>query len=282
MGKTDLAIENYLKAIDLGGALWYHMALAGAYSANNEILKAFPHFEKRLERDDEALGFVYINITIAYLHLGDYEKVTKYGQKAIESDICGASNPIVIAAQAQGKFQKIRQIADSVCQKTDCERGCYKFSFQASLLLGEFEKAEQYYYQWKNEGLGHPFWQHRMNYEIGYVLYQLGRKEEAGEIFTAEIQSLESELNIDSHRKLLDLARIFAFQGDRVKAIKYLAEYAKRGFLHGWHDYILIDPFFESLRDDPEFKAIVKQAQDEKAALRAQVREMEERGELTL
>ena len=48
------------------------------------------------------------------------------------------------------------------------------------------------------------------------------------------------------------------------------------------HDYVLIDPFFESLRDDPEFKAIVKQAQEEKAALRAQVREMEERGELTL
>ena len=33
---------------------------------------------------------------------------------------------------------------------------------------------------------------------------------------------------------------------------------------------------------DPEFKAIVKEAQDEKAALRAQVREMEERGELDL
>lgn len=37
-------------------------------------------------------------------------------------------------------------------------------------------------------------------------------------------------------------------------------------------------PLFENLRDDPEFKAIVKRAQDEKAALRAQVREMEERG----
>jgi len=39
---------------------------------------------------------------------------------------------------------------------------------------------------------------------------------------------------------------------------------------------------FENLRDDPEFKAMVKQAQEEKAALRAQVRGMEERGELDL
>ena len=55
-----------------------------------------------------------------------------------------------------------------------------------------------------------------------------------------------------------------------------------RGVLGGWHDFILVDPFFESLRDDPEFKAIVKQAQEEKAALREQVGQMEERGELTL
>ena len=50
----------------------------------------------------------------------------------------------------------------------------------------------------------------------------------------------------------------------------------------GWHDFILIDPFFESLRDDPEFKAIVKKALDEKADLRAQIREMEKRGDLDL
>lgn len=80
----------------------------------------------------------------------------------------------------------------------------------------------------------------------------------------------------------MDLAQIYAFQGDRDEALKYLSEYAKQGFRGGWQDYIMIDPFFESLRDDPEFKAIVKKAQDEKAALREQVREMEERGELDL
>jgi len=80
----------------------------------------------------------------------------------------------------------------------------------------------------------------------------------------------------------ISLSRIYAFQGDRDEALKHLAEYAKLGFRGGHHDFILIDPFFESLRDDPEFQAIVKQAQEEKAAIRAQVREMEERGELDL
>jgi hypothetical protein len=79
-----------------------------------------------------------------------------------------------------------------------------------------------------------------------------------------------------------ELAAIYAFQGDRKKGLKYLAEFAKRGFYNGWYDFILINPFFENLWDDPDFQAIVKQAQEEKAALRAQVREMEERGELDL
>ena len=45
---------------------------------------------------------------------------------------------------------------------------------------------------------------------------------------------------------------------------------------------MIYDPMFENLMDDPEFKAIVKKAQEEKAAIRAQVKEMEERGELDL
>ena len=128
------------------------------------------------------------------------------------------------------------------------------------------------------------------NYQIGYVYHKLGKTVEAEQIFTEEIQQLESELANEqrnifrglSYYELIDLSRIHAFQGNKKQALKYLAEYAKRGFWYGWHDFILIDPFFEKLRDDPEFKAIVKQAQQEKASLREQVRQMEARGELDL
>ena len=109
-----------------------------------------------------------------------------------------------------------------------------------------------------------------------------GRKEEAGIIFKEQIKRLESELDKEDGNTYLNLARIFAFRGEKTEALVYLEKYAKKGFAIGQHDFIVIDPFFESLRDHPEFKAIVKQAQEEKAALREQVRQMEERGELTL
>ena len=59
-----------------------------------------------------------------------------------------------------------------------------------------------------------------------------------------------------------------------------ISEAAELQFISGFIENCPV--LFESLRDDPEFKAIVEQALEEKAALRAQVREMEERGELDL
>jgi tetratricopeptide (TPR) repeat protein len=154
------------------------------------------------------------------------------------------------------------------------------------MLLGEFAKAEQYFGQWSNTGPEHSNSLGQMNYEIGYVYDQLGRTDEAAKIFEAQIKRQESELN-NSVAANLDLARIYAFTGNRDKALNYLTAYTRGGYSwtgnhRGWQDFILIDPFFASLRDDPEFQAIVKQAQEEKAAMRAQVREMEKRGELDL
>ena len=52
--------------------------------------------------------------------------------------------------------------------------------------------------------------------------------------------------------------------------------------LWDWHDYIDKYPPFKKLKDDPEFKAIIKRVQDEKVALRVQIKAMEERAELDL
>ena len=42
----------------------------------------------------------------------------------------------------------------------------------------------------------------------------------------------------------------------------------------------MVDPLFESLRTNEEFKKIVEGAQAEKAAIRTQVRELEMKGKL--
>jgi len=214
----------------------------------------------------------YLGLAGVYSDIGDYETAEEYVSKSLEMEVsCPAIRKYHFLMQNQGKFKEALQFIDSTCHQGECERVCSQALFQLSWLLGDFEKAEQYFDQWKNSG----------GYEIGYVYHHLGKTEEADKAFTEVIKKLESEVDRDRWA-YLHLSRIYAFKGNRVEALKYLSEYAKLGFTWGWHDFILIDPFFESLRDDPEFKAIVKQAQEEKAALRAQVSEMEERGELDL
>ena len=280
-GKLDLALEFFLKAISLPPKdatwFWYHSGIGTLYSWQNDPIKAIPYFKKGLEMTETYnMSEVYWRAASVYLTIGDYETAEEYLSKSLELEVsCTAISQYRLLMQIQGKFKEALQFIDSTCHQGECEWECTKALFQLSWLLGDFEKAEQYWDQWQNPG-------RIIIYEIGDVYDQLGRKEEAGEIFTAEIRRLESRLVKEHPITYLHLSRIYAFKGNRVEALKYLAEYAKRGFTNGWHDFILIDPFFESLRGDPEFKAIVKQAQEEKAALRAQVREMEARGELTL
>jgi len=280
-GKLDLALDSYLKAISLPpkDAYWflYHERIGNVYTWQNDLIKAIPYYKKGLEMTETYNMFrVYTGLASVYLNIGDYETAEEYVSKSLESEVsCTAIGQYNWLMQIQGKFKEALQFIDSTCHQGACEWECTKALFQISWLLGDFEKAEQYWDQWQNPG-------RIIIYEIGYVYDQLGRKEDAGETFTTNIRRLESRLGRGHPITYLRLSRIHAFQGDKKQALKYLAEYAKRGFTHGWHDFILIDPFFESLRDDPEFKAIVKQAQEEKAVLRAQVREMEERGELTL
>ena len=293
-GKNDLALDHFFKAISLPPKddfwLWYHVAIGQVYRRVGNDAKALPYLRKGLEIGSQYLPSAYGDLAGSYFNLGDYGRAEQYLGESLELEVsCWVIERYSWLLTVQGNYQEALQFADSSCPEVGCKRECSSQLFQASLLLKEFEKAEQYFYQWQNAGPQGGFIDHFMNYGIGYVYYQLGKTEEADKIFAEQIEILESASDLEwsnffegPRNSLLHLSRIHAFMGDKKEALKYLAEYAKKGFILGWRDFLLIDPFFESLRDDPEFKAIVKRAQNEQAALREQVREMEERGELDL
>ena len=94
---------------------------------------------------------------------------------------------------------------------------------------------------------------------------------------------MEKQLvNTENMWTYLNLSSIHAILDEKEKALEYLAKAVDLRLMWGWHDYLEINPLFENLHDDPEFKAIVKRAQDEKAAIRAQVQEMVDNGEIDL
>jgi TolB-like protein/AraC-like DNA-binding protein/tetratricopeptide (TPR) repeat protein len=287
MGKLDLAIESYSTAINISKFVstrtefWTYFQLGRTLSAKGDIIKALSYYSKALQLDFGRQIGAYLFIASAFANIGEYDRAARYLQTSMENSIdnCRLISFYASVLLVQGKFPQLAQFINSKCDQQVCEQACKQGMFQISLMQGEFVEAREYAANLQSiESYG--LYLSYMDYEIGYVHYQLGRTDESDKIFKEEIQKLES-IDHEAGDPNLHLSRIYAFKGDKKRALENLNEFAKRGFTQGWHDFILIDPFFESLRDDPEFKAIVKQAQEEKAALRVQVREMKERGELT-
>jgi tetratricopeptide (TPR) repeat protein len=292
--KYDLAIENYLKAISLSGGrmLWWEVALGRAYSYQKEgSIKALPYLEKGLQMKKEHMSSVYYTIGLCYANVGDYKKAEEYYQKSLELNTgCIQIGSYSQILTVQLKYSEAFQFLDSVCSEQSCEMICHKYKFYTHLALKEFDQAEQQINQLSEVGgtfnLGDRFW---YPYYIGdsillaYMYKELGKEHEALPILNNSRKYLESQLaENQTWFTYLFLSYIHAILDEKADALKYLSEAGELGFQEGFHDFIEIHPIFENLRDDPEFVAIVKRAQDEKTAVRDQIRKMEERGEIDL
>jgi TolB-like protein/Tfp pilus assembly protein PilF len=73
---------------------------------------------------------------------------------------------------------------------------------------------------------------------------------------------------------------LHALRGDKEKALVALREGAAKGIRYMWRLQLLYNPNLESIRDTPEFAAIVAEIEADMATQLARVREMERNGEL--
>jgi hypothetical protein len=74
---------------------------------------------------------------------------------------------------------------------------------------------------------------------------------------------------------------LHALRGEKEKALAALQEHADRGTRDMWRWQLLYNPNLESIRDTPEFAAIVAEIEADMAEQLARVREMQRSGELT-
>ncbi|MCK5467240.1 MAG: tetratricopeptide repeat protein, partial [Cyclobacteriaceae bacterium] len=173
------------------------------------------------------------------------------------------------------------------CSPTPSEDHCLYLLGDTYFQLRDFENAVKYYQQFREvrEAMGRIQWDNL--YREGIALIELGMKDEGMKLIEKQLSQLEKRKKLgrpdgyDYH-----LAAISAYRGDQEKALQYLRDYENKVFYPDHNlipiSFIQYDIMFENLWDNEEFKAIVKRDQDEKAAIRVQLREMEERGELDL
>ena len=289
-GQLEKAIDDFEKAIDINrnNALAYRY-LGTTYFNKRDYIEALKNLKKaeKLERGNE-LTQLYSDIGQVYVSIGEFKKAEDYFKESLQLQpnfIEGYRN-MIWAGIRQGKFEDAYDYANRLLSLYPDNTASISIMAETLANLGKYKEAEEYYKKWllksKESGENGIFNRHR----FALILWMNGKKEEARKLFYKHIEACENSIRSGGlYGKSLaayDLAGIYAFFGEKKEAYNWLRKYEKDGFIWGYHQYILIDPLFENLRGDPEFKAIVKKAQEKKAAIRARMQEMEERGELDL
>ena len=291
--EPDSAYKYISKSIELNPDNPWAYLLIGQYYllAKNDIIKAIPYYYKAYDIAAEAeyaYGF-NSNMAIICMRIGSYEESEKYIKQAIQSrQECLYFERLSWIYFLQGKFEKEIQILDSICGISDCDIKCAENRFYVHTMRKEYDLAKQYYNQFINIG-GIP-----TNYDsifLAYVYREQGKAQEADVILRSISNSLEERLGTDrtmfvTYFWLSDphfwLSATHAIRGDKEESLKYLAEIVDRRIWLSWIDFARVCPFFENLWDDPEFKALVKRAQDEKADIQAQAQKIIDRDEIDL
>jgi tetratricopeptide (TPR) repeat protein len=123
------------------------------------------------------------------------------------------------------------------------------------MLKGNYLEAEKYYSQYfslPKEKLIHDG--ERSAY--AFVLHKVGKEKEAlKQIY--EVKELIEKYYTDPN---YDLAKVYSFLGEKEKALDYLSKWKANW---GLYYYVEIDPLFENIRKEPEFKRQVKRIQAE-------------------
>jgi len=289
MGQADEGIKLLRKAIQLNpNNPWILLGMGQIYLYGKEdYVTALKYFQKALEAGQDSNHPIYNNIGIAFLSLAEYSKAEKYFRLALKyadntTQECIYSRVISNIFNLQGEFNKAEHFLDSICFIMNCKSECNRGKFYILFNQKDFEGANEIY---------NKLIESENTFDVGdsvtiaYIFKKLNKENESNEILKRCEKSIENRLvnNPSLPRKAwlyMNLSSINLILNEKEEALSFLTEAVRC-----YSNIILgleVVPEFEELQDQPEFKALLKQVQDEKAALRVQVKEMEEQGELDL
>jgi Tfp pilus assembly protein PilF len=253
-------------------AQYYHLA-------RNDYLKALPFFHRAYELGGEAAE-ICGNIGHIYWTLGLYSLAEKYYNQAMGlSQECLFISQYSLILEFQKKYEEGMHFLDSICAIRTCRDFCEINKFRIAVDKKAFDQAEEYYSNIQSiDG--------RLNdYEkiyLGYFYKNQNKEMEADRLLRSIRNSLEKLLPVRRTYALIWLSAIHAILDEKEKSFKYLSEVIDKELFLSLMDFAQSSPFYENLREDHDFKALVKRAEDEKGAAIDQVLEMVQRGEINL
>jgi TolB-like protein/Flp pilus assembly protein TadD len=276
------AIDDLGKAISLSpnNSVGY-LGLGSIYFDSNDIINSLINLKKaeKLERAESGLAAIYSRLSWTYLSAGDLQKAELYCYKVQQLNLI-LPNVELWFLEIQGKWEDLLTTAEKYIALQPEDGSAYGYKANALLGLGRISEAEDF----ERKSIEYSGTDINNAHRVGIILWMNGKKDEAMEYFNKQIsfctESIRQKDPYGSVGAAYDLAGVYAFLGNKEEAYKWLREYEKNGFSSGIHEYIKVDPLFDNLRNDEEFKEIVKRANEKAAEIRARINQMEEQGML--
>ena len=120
-------------------------------------------------------------------------------------------------------------------------------------------------------------------HRYGQALVEVGRVQEGIEMMKDQLKKNDDIVN-NFQRKdevLYSSAGICAFLGEKERAYKYLRGFDKSDIRWDSRVYLVqVDPLFDNIREDAEFKTLTNQVLEEHKRIREEIAKMELAGEL--
>lgn len=287
-GKYDNAIADEEKAISIdpnnSAAYW---DLGEIYLFKKNFLKSLSNYKKcnNLIKGGTELPDLLAHTALVHVSIGNFQAADSLLEKAIrlKPDFAIGYGNYAWSLTVQGKLEKALIYTQKMAEINPNSQASLGSLSDAYAFLKDFANALKYLEKEEVERKKTGDIRIHNVHRVGYILWNTGKKEEAGKYFNEQITTLEEAFRLGRSSASTinyDIAATYAFLGEHKKALEHLQAGEKEGFNWGTENYIMVDPLFESLRNNNEFKEIVERAQAKKAAIRVQLKELEMKGAL--
>ena len=290
-GNPERAVEEFDRAIKYNPNDWMAYRGKGEFYYETDWVNYIKYNQKALSinRGPEITDLLS-NLGYAYASAGFFEKTEQYHQDKLELDVDSANYYAELARYEnwKGNFNKSIEFGIKG-YAIDSTNSTNLINLGAGYAkLGQYEESLKYYKKWikRSENQGDE-WFPGSSHRIGYVYSQNGNREAARYYFNKQIKICEGSIELGrEYAKMLyayyDLAGVYAFRGNKVKAYENLRIYNKKPMMSFWMiSLIKTDPLFSSIRNEPYFQEIVKDVEAKYQAEHERVRKwLEEQGML--
>jgi len=184
----------------------------------------------------------------------------------------------------QPEYRCFKVLGNTYAHRRDYDTDVWSWYLLGNIYfqLQDYKTAVHYFQQLRKarEARGYMQWDNL--YMEGIALVKLGHKEEGMKLIEKQLALLKKRKELgrtDAYE--YHLAAIYSYLGEYDKALQHLKNYSKKIFYPDHKiipfSFIQYDILFDPIRNNPEFKALLKQDQDEKAMARALILQNEAR-----